>query len=136
MDLALLKDFLSLLSPDFVHVFEFRHKSWYVDDTLELLERSGVHFCISDYPNRESPEMCIANTAYFRFHGFKKRYGGDYPREYLVQVAAKIAGWIAEGKKVFAYFNNDAEGFAVKNAKELKEICETKLDSLSLPDYS
>jgi len=36
--------------------------------------------------------------------------------------------WVKAGKKVFAYFNNDAEGFAVKNAKELQDVCRKCLE--------
>jgi uncharacterized protein YecE (DUF72 family) len=31
-----------------------------------------------------------------------------------------ISGQLASGKDVFAYFNNDAQGYAVKNAIDLR----------------
>ncbi len=119
----LLEDFLKIIPGNISHVFEFRHKSWFVDGTYEVLEHHGAHFCISDYPGREAPPICVGDLAYLRFHGYKKRYGGEYPQEHLIDSARMICEWIKEGKEVFAYFNNDAEGYAVSNARELKEIC-------------
>ena len=38
--------------------------------------------------------------------------------------AQQIRIWLGEGKDVFIYFNNDAFGYAVKNALTLKEYLE------------
>ncbi len=124
---AVLKDFLKVLPADISHVFEFRHSSWFNEDTWKILGDYGAHFCVSDYPGKEAPRTCVGDLAYLRFHGYKKRYGGEYPSEYLADAGKLICHWVAEDKKVFAYFNNDAEGFAVKNAKELQEICRKEL---------
>ncbi len=124
----LLDDFLESLPRHIEHVIEFRHQSWFNDETYAVLERNNAHFCISDYPGKEAPSVCVGDVAYLRFHGYKKRYGGEYPREHLSEVAKKICGWIKEKRRVFAYFNNDAEGFAVKNAKELKQLCRSILE--------
>jgi len=36
--------------------------------------------------------------------------------------AERIKGWRAELRDVFAYFNNDEQAFAVKNALRLREL--------------
>jgi len=36
--------------------------------------------------------------------------------------AEKIRAWRDKGGRVFVYFNNDAYGFAVKNALALKKL--------------
>jgi uncharacterized protein YecE (DUF72 family) len=49
-------------------------------------------------------------------------YGSDYSDKELKQWAGKIRDWKEKDKTAFAYFNNDAYGFAIKNALHLKEI--------------
>jgi uncharacterized protein YecE (DUF72 family) len=42
----------------------------------------------------------------------------------LAREARKIKRYLREGVEVFAYFNNDARGYAVKNARTLKALLE------------
>ena len=46
--------------------------------------------------------------------------GGNYSWDDLAPWADRIAGWQAEGRQVWVYFNNDAGGFALNNARMLK----------------
>ena len=48
-DRTRLASFLRLLSPQRRYAFEFRHRSWYADDVLDLLNENGVALCISDH---------------------------------------------------------------------------------------
>ena len=57
---------------------------------------------------------------YLRLHGGETLYGSNYSDRELTEWAEKIRGWEKKGKTVFVYFNNDAYGFAVKNALPLK----------------
>jgi uncharacterized protein YecE (DUF72 family) len=91
---VLLEKFLRLLSKNRKHVFEFRHPSWFNEETFELLGRYKSHFCIADYPGRETPVCCVGNCVYWRFHGYGKRYGGEYPVGYLSDVSEKINNWL------------------------------------------
>jgi uncharacterized protein YecE (DUF72 family) len=36
--------------------------------------------------------------------------------------AARVREWAAQGRDVFAYFNNDAYGHALRNADTLKRL--------------
>ncbi|MBC7337861.1 MAG: DUF72 domain-containing protein [Clostridia bacterium] len=36
--------------------------------------------------------------------------------------AAQVRAWRDEGRDVYAYFNNDAEGYAVANARTLASL--------------
>jgi uncharacterized protein YecE (DUF72 family) len=49
-------------------------------------------------------------------------YGGSYSDQDLRWWADRIAEWEAAGKEVFAYFNNDGEGNAVRNALTLRSF--------------
>jgi len=118
-DLGLLESFIKLLGKKPPAVFEFRHKSWYEDDTFKLLERHGSAFCIHDLAGCQTPRIITARSIYIRFHGTTGRYSGNYTDKML----AGWAEWIRQNAKsvkaVYAYFNNDVSGHAVKNAKTL-----------------
>jgi uncharacterized protein YecE (DUF72 family) len=120
-DLDLLEDFIKLLPKRKTAVFEFRHESWYSDDTYNLLDKTGVGFCIHDMPGKESPRIVTGGVIYVRFHGTTGRYSGSYSKSQLQD----WANWLKEQSKnvrsIYVYFNNDVQAHAIKNAKQLKE---------------
>jgi uncharacterized protein YecE (DUF72 family) len=120
-DLGLLESFVKLLPKKHIAVFEFRHESWYSQDTYDLLKKFNVVFCIHDMPSNPSPRVVTADVIYVRFHGPTGRYSGSYSNAQL----KKWAHWIKQNSKqtraIFAYMNNDIKGHAVKNAKMLTE---------------
>jgi uncharacterized protein YecE (DUF72 family) len=61
---------------------------------------------------------------YVRLHGPHPQhlYTGSYSEADLRWWADRIGDWRAQGRDVFAYFNNDDQGFAVQNALRLKEL--------------
>ena len=73
-------------------------------------------------PDWPCVEEITANSVYLRFHGGESLYGSNYSDEELKSWAKKAKKWLNEGKTVYAYFNNDAYGYAVKNALRLKEL--------------
>lgn len=106
-------------------VFEFRHASWFEGDAAELLRRHGAAMAIADssrYPR--APLECAGPFAYMRFHGPGALFASSYSEEQLREWAQRIREWLAEGMDVYAYFNNDAEGCAVRNALRLRELAE------------
>jgi uncharacterized protein YecE (DUF72 family) len=119
-DDRLLEDFLKILPGDVRHVFEFRHTSWFDDGVFDLLRRYNISFCIYDMPDFNTPVIATSDIAYIRFHGRIHLYGGCYSD-------GELGGWARKikelgSKAVFAYFNNDAEGFAIKNALTLGNL--------------
>jgi uncharacterized protein YecE (DUF72 family) len=66
----------------------------------------------------DHPRTVTATWTYLRYHG--EHYGGSYTPQRLAADARWIRKQLASGKDVFAYFNNDAQGFAVQNAADLK----------------
>jgi uncharacterized protein YecE (DUF72 family) len=110
---------LELLPPG-RHCFEFRHESWFVPPVMDALRAAGVALVIGDHPQRpfQSHEM-TADWTFVRFHyGHRGRRGNYSPAE-IETWARRIAQWRRE-VEVFAYFNNDWEGFAVRNGLELR----------------
>jgi uncharacterized protein YecE (DUF72 family) len=119
-DLERLQSFAELLPGDVHHVFEFRNRDWLADDTYELMRAFDLSLCVHDMLPRH-PRRVKGPIVYVRFHGAGKKYGGKYRRHRL----ARWAKWIGEAvkdKEVFAYFNNDARGYAVENAKTFRKI--------------
>jgi uncharacterized protein YecE (DUF72 family) len=64
---------------------------------------------------------------YIRFHGGESLYGSDYSEGELRDWSEKIGAWFREGLDVYGYFNNDAFGFAVKNALALRKLVEADI---------
>ena len=82
-----------------------------------MLQRHNAALCIHDMIS-DHPRRTTADWVYLRFHG--DHYSGSYAPDMLKAQARWIKRQLAEGKDVFAYFNNDAQGYAVDNAKQLK----------------
>jgi len=101
------------------HSFEFRHKSWFTDDVYKILKERNASLCIADSSRWPSEEKVTADHVYLRFHG-REAYRSDYPDEQLVKWGLKAKRWAATGLDVYAYFNNDANAYAVRNALALK----------------
>jgi uncharacterized protein YecE (DUF72 family) len=103
------------------HCFEFRHESWFADDVYELLRDAGVALVIGDDPERsfQTHEM-TTDWTFVRFHRGSRGRRGNYSKRELEAWKRRIAAWRSD-VEVFAYFNNDWEGFAVENARWMKE---------------
>jgi uncharacterized protein YecE (DUF72 family) len=104
------------------HCFEFRHESWFVREVYALLRAHGVALVIGDHPQRpfQTHEL-TTDWTFIRFHSGSRGLRGNYSESELEEWAERIEGW-RRRVGVFAYFNNDWEGFAVKNGLRLKEL--------------
>lgn len=109
------------------HAFEFRHKSWICKRVFNLLSDNNMAACMADWPEFIDELPLTADFVYIRRHGEGGNYSTDYTTEQLKRDANRIKGFLKEGKDVYMYFNNDAFGYAPKNARELYEILEGSL---------
>jgi uncharacterized protein YecE (DUF72 family) len=104
------------------HCFEFRHESWFDDAVYELLRRHGAALVIGDDPSRPfQTHERTTDWTFVRFHRGNRGRGGNYSRTELETWARRLRAWNREAD-VYAYFNNDWQGFAVENAKLLKRL--------------
>jgi len=104
------------------HCFEFRHPSWFAPDVLALLRERGIALVIGDDPRRPwQPVAVTADWTYLRFHHCHRGRRGNYSDSELVAWAARITE-LRRRAEVFAYFNNDWEAFAVRNARRLQRL--------------
>ncbi len=127
-DAALLREFLHLRpaaarggSPRLA--FEFRHPSWFDDRIIDLLAEHEVCLVIADSSRYVcAPAEPTAPFVYLRFHGPRELFGSEYSREQLKEWAGRIRRWLAAGRSVYAYFNNDFHGYAISNARLLASL--------------
>ena len=119
-DDELLTVFLKKLPGELKHVIEFRHKSWLVEDVFSILREFNIGFCVFDMPNLECPLLATADFVYIRFHGKDSLYSSCYSDEELKDWAEKITKLAQNLNSVYIYFNNDIQGFALKNAETIR----------------
>jgi uncharacterized protein YecE (DUF72 family) len=102
------------------HCFEFRHESWFTTAVYELMRTHDVALVIGDHPQRpfQTYEL-TAGWTFVRFHYGKRGRNGNYSERELEEWRDRIAAW-RRSVEVFAYFNNDWLGYAVKNGLWLK----------------
>jgi uncharacterized protein YecE (DUF72 family) len=123
-DDARLEQFLDHLPGWIRTAVEFRHPSWHDDTVFDLLERRGVAYCVMSGARLPCVLRATAPFVYLRLHGPDPDhlYAGSYPRESLQWWADRIREWEAQGREVYAYFNNDGEGNAVRDAETLRHL--------------
>jgi uncharacterized protein YecE (DUF72 family) len=100
--------------PQGRHAFEFRHLSWFADEVYARLRERDVALVVVD-----AAQEPIGSWAYVRFHHGVRGRRGNYSASELREWAERIRAWDVD---TYAYFNNDWEAFAVKNAIRLKEL--------------
>ena len=121
-DCPRLDAFLRMLPAHHRYAFEFRHKSWYDDDILDVLHRANVALCLSDHGDAPSPWEITANHVYIRGHGPSGRYHGSYPLKTLRRWAEHIAAWRRQKRDVLVYFDNDQKAAAPQDARRLSRL--------------
>src|SRR5690606_12623286 len=105
------------------NVLEFRHPSWWDTGVYRALDEAGVSFCGMSHPELPETVICTSDLVYYRFHGVPHLYNSLYDSHQLEQVVQEIVKH-RRAREVYVYFNNTADGHAVKNAKQLQDICE------------
>jgi uncharacterized protein YecE (DUF72 family) len=107
-------------------VVEFRHDSWLDDSVFAMLERHEAAYCVMSGAELPCVLRATARIVYVRFHGPDEHhlYAGSYSDADLHWWAQRIREWEGAGHIVYAYFNNDGEGHAVRNARSLRALLE------------
>lgn len=109
--------FLEAAPRNFRWTIEFRDPRWLRREVYQLLGKHNAALCIHDMIDNH-PRLVTADWTYYRFHGL--HYGGNYSAQVLRRSAQEIRTHLRRDRDVFAYFNNDAQGYAVQNAIDLK----------------
>ncbi len=110
--------FLDML-PEGRHCFEFRHESWFTPAVTAMLDAHDCSLVTAHDPRGELPVRSPCGPlAYVRFHYGEEGRRGNYSKAELTKWKRRLAGWRRK-RDVYAYFNNDWEAFAPRDAAQL-----------------
>lgn len=123
LDLKLdrLREFLAALPRSGRFAFEFRNPAWHIPEVYDLLKTRGAAFCVYDLAGFQSPVVTTADFVYIRLHGPGGAYQGSYSEKALKVWVERLQDWRVK-YDIHVYFDNDQQGFAVRNAGELKAL--------------
>lgn len=113
----LLDTCLSCFPSDVRVAVEPRHDSWWTPEVREVLESRRAALCWADVRARPvTPLWRTTDWGYVRFHEGRTQDWPRYGRQSLRTWAGRVRDTWAEAEDVYAYFNNDPNAAAVKDA--------------------
>lgn len=123
-DLPRLDYFLDQLPKGLNVAMELRHPSWKREDVFARLEEHAVAYCVMSGAGLPCVLRATGPDVYVRLHGpdAYSLYAGSYSDDDLRWWAERIQEWGAQRRDVYAYFNNDGGGNAVRNALTLRSL--------------
>ena len=104
------------------HVIEFRHKSWFDDETAAVMTRERLANCLSDASKWPLWDAVTTDLVFVRLHGHAETYVSNYEHAELERWAGRVRGWLRERRDVHVYFDNDAHGHAPWNALKMADM--------------
>ena len=120
-DVAVLSEFLALLPRAIQAAFEFRHESWFSDETYEELKKRNVALCIAETESITTPEERTARYIYFRFRK------PSYDAAEIRKLADRVERCLADGLETYAFFKHEEDPRSPLNAVELLTAVQGKL---------
>jgi uncharacterized protein YecE (DUF72 family) len=123
-DFGALGKFFEVLPTDLTFAVEFRHPSWVVGETWDLLRKYNVVNTIVDEPLLPPDVVVTSDTAFIRWHGRGRQpwYNYRYSGKELKTWVPKVKVVVSKTKKVFGYFNNHFHGFAIENSLQMMKM--------------
>ncbi|MEU6147157.1 DUF72 domain-containing protein [Streptomyces sp. NPDC047081] len=116
-DTELLDTCLACFPPGTRIAVEPRHDSWWAPETREVLESRKAALCWADVRSRPAtPLWRTTDWGYVRFHQGRAEAWPRYGRRALASWVDRITESWTPDEDVYAYFNNDPNGAAVKDA--------------------
>ncbi|MBV9572541.1 MAG: DUF72 domain-containing protein [Acidobacteriales bacterium] len=119
-NVAGLGEFLQSLPRSVPAAFEFRHESWFTDETFAVLKSHNRAVCVAETEERVTPDVVTAEFCYYRYR--KPLYT---PEERATMVR-RIREHLAFGRNVFAFFKHEEtpQGalYAVEVFKEVNQL--------------
>jgi uncharacterized protein YecE (DUF72 family) len=124
---AKLDAFLEYLPKDFSFAVEFRHRSWYVPETADMLLAHNICWVATEYKGVPKEVEVTSDKLFVRLVG----QHGRFVRHDLEQidVIPQLASWwdwmrsVADNiSEIYVFFNDDFSGFAPASANKLKKM--------------
>ena len=118
-DVPRLQAFLALKPKRWRAAFEFRHESWFADDTYEALRAAAVALCIADTEDLSTPLVATAKWGYLRLRR------EDYVKADIGKWAKQISAqpW----DKAFVYFKHEDKAKGPAYASLLMSLLNDKM---------
>jgi uncharacterized protein YecE (DUF72 family) len=129
-----LASFLKLLPKRYEYTFEFRDRSWYEDEILDVLRDYDISLCLSDHHDAPAPWEVTARHVYVRGHGPSGQYKDNYPDKTLRDWARQIEGWQRQRRTVYCYFDNDQKSAAPQDARRLMKLLGERVPTAATPE--
>jgi len=104
--------------------FEFRDQTWLGPVTYRLLEGGNAALCLPVGPMAPLDVRLTTNWTYVRMHSGRRSVG--YGEQELADWAGRIESFLDQGLDTYVYFNNDAEGHALRDAERLLQLLNPK----------
>jgi len=111
---------VSQLDPRRRNAVEFRHPGWWNEEVFAAFRKAGLIFCSVSAPRLPDDLIQTVDTVYIRFHGVAQWYRHNYAAAELETWAKRIRA--CDARSIYAYFNNDFQGCAFRNAQMLKQL--------------
>jgi uncharacterized protein YecE (DUF72 family) len=123
-DAAVLDGFLDQLPQGFPPLaWEPRHPSFADEPALAWFRERRQSLVVADSGGRyPTIQAFTAQPAYLRFHGPAGLYASAYSEQELAAWVARLRQVVPADTRVYAFFNNDAGGHAVVNARMLRAL--------------
>jgi uncharacterized protein YecE (DUF72 family) len=116
-DAGLLDDCLTRFPSGTRIAVEPRHESWWTPEIREVLQSRGAALCWADVQARPvTPLWRTTDWGYVRFHQGRAHPWPRYGRRSLETWIDRIATTWSDTEDIYAYFNNDPGGAAVRDA--------------------
>ncbi len=107
------------------HAIEFRHPSWFGDETTACLQAHGIAVCQSDAADWPLWDAVTTDLVYVRLHGHAQTYASGYSARELESWTRRLDRWLGESRAVHVYFDNDAFGRAPIDAMRLLKMVDS-----------
>jgi uncharacterized protein YecE (DUF72 family) len=112
-EIPTLEAFLAKLPTDIRCAFEFRNKTWLVDEVYRLLEKHHVALCLAESEKFEVPQVVPSDFVYVRL---RKE---DYSPSERTEIAGRTKSMLGEGRDVYCFFKHEESPAGAEYAEEL-----------------
>ena len=123
-----LSRFLDRVPKDLAIAAEFRHRSWYREETYALLRERGVALTLTDHAYVPRVDVATAPFVYVRLLGSHDAPWEDFS-EVRVDRAEDLRAWadrlriqLSAGRKLFVFANNHYQGHSPATARALRDL--------------